>query len=267
MVNGTTTMVRTPLSSSESHPLIRTDSSVSKVSDPAQVVTTAAYLLFYRRRSSKPLGGHRFADIIDKFDGESEEEQSDDSGEGKRLGGSSTLTGSLNQKLGASMSRPRPERLATTTTVTALEGSDDDELPAYNEGSGGQVIHNSIEDEGLGGMGGENHPFNGTQDWSFELINTANGKGATGSDFGSDDAQPDLSDRDKDTEMTSAAQDDEAYTGAESPPAADAMAQDALAKVQNQAWEQQGIISVPVTGGSDSSSTKVEEIRLDGDAV
>lgn len=249
------------------HPLISTDSSVSKVSDPAQVVTTAAYLLFYRRRSSKPLGGHRFADIIDQFDNESGEEQSDDSGEGKRLGGSSSLTGSLNQKLGAGTTRPRPDRLATTTTVTALEGSDDDELPAYDEENGGQVIHNSIEDEGLGGMGDENRPFNGTQDWSFELINTANGKGAAGSEFGSDDVQPDLSDGDRDMEMTSAGQDDEGFNSAEPPPAADAMAQDTLAQVRNQAWERQGIISVPVTGGSDSSSTKVEEIRLDGDVV
>ena len=43
------------------------DSSVSRVSNTSSVVSAAAYLLFYRRRSSEPLGGPRFHQIEAKF--------------------------------------------------------------------------------------------------------------------------------------------------------------------------------------------------------
>ena len=72
------------------------DSIVSKVSDPQNVVTSAAYLLFYRRRSEHPLGGKILQEIAES----STRPASDNSdsheyntqafpGEGRRLGGSS----------------------------------------------------------------------------------------------------------------------------------------------------------------------------------
>ncbi|OAQ98848.1 hypothetical protein LLEC1_05980, partial [Akanthomyces lecanii] len=58
------------------------DSSVSLVSDPQSVITSAAYLLFYKRRASGHLGGPRFAAILDKYEKATTEEESggDDDG-------------------------------------------------------------------------------------------------------------------------------------------------------------------------------------------
>ncbi|GJC86757.1 putative ubiquitin carboxyl-terminal hydrolase 12 [Colletotrichum liriopes] len=58
------------------------DTSVSKTS-PESVVTRAAYLLFYRRRSEGPLGGPRFKKIFEKFDKAGEDEEEDDTDSGK----------------------------------------------------------------------------------------------------------------------------------------------------------------------------------------
>lgn len=54
------------------------DSSVSLVSDPQSVITSAAYLLFYKRRASGHLGGPRFAAILDKYEKDSTEDESSD---------------------------------------------------------------------------------------------------------------------------------------------------------------------------------------------
>lgn len=52
------------------------DSSVSLVSDPQSVVSSAAYLLFYKRRASGHLGGSKFAAILDRYEKETTEEES-----------------------------------------------------------------------------------------------------------------------------------------------------------------------------------------------
>lgn len=54
------------------------DSSVTLVGNPTSVVTTAAYLLFYRRRTNKPLGGPIFERIL----GDSKPAPEEDSGNG-----------------------------------------------------------------------------------------------------------------------------------------------------------------------------------------
>ncbi|EGX94391.1 ubiquitin C-terminal hydrolase, putative [Cordyceps militaris CM01] len=61
------------------------DSSVSLVSDPQSVITSAAYLLFYKRRASGHLGGPRFAAILDKYERDTTEGESsgDDDAGGK----------------------------------------------------------------------------------------------------------------------------------------------------------------------------------------
>ncbi|OAA74109.1 Metalloenzyme, LuxS/M16 peptidase-like, metal-binding protein [Cordyceps fumosorosea ARSEF 2679] len=64
------------------------DSSVSLVSNPKTVISSAAYLLFYKRRASGHLGGPRFAAILDKYDKDTTEEESggDDDASGKADG-------------------------------------------------------------------------------------------------------------------------------------------------------------------------------------
>ena len=70
---------------------------MSSKTDPRAVVTSAAYLLFYRRRSERPLGGPRLEEILDasndaEADSDMPENSRDSSpvtGEGRRLGDSS----------------------------------------------------------------------------------------------------------------------------------------------------------------------------------
>lgn len=149
-----------------------TDSSVSQVSDPSAVVTSAAYLLFYRRRSSGPLGGQRFAEIFEKFDnpndeGDSATEVGDDQPSDDSFGRTTGL-GSHNK---------------TTTTIRPLTSSDDEGLPSYTHSD----LHPSVEDEGVE-MTGHYQSLGAnpvTQAWSFGGSNNA----ADGSDCASDTVQ------------------------------------------------------------------------------
>ncbi|THC95400.1 hypothetical protein EYZ11_005124 [Aspergillus tanneri] len=82
------------------------DSSVSRPMDPQSVVTSSAYLLFYRRRSDRPLGGKILEEITEsstrqgsESDSTSESRGQSPSGDGLRLGGSS-LNGSSSASAG-----------------------------------------------------------------------------------------------------------------------------------------------------------------------
>ncbi|KAH0596359.1 hypothetical protein MHUMG1_06221 [Metarhizium humberi] len=163
------------------------DSSVHVVSDPTSVITSAAYLLFYRRRSSGPLGGPRFKEIFDKFDKESVHSDNEATESGEEV---------MTQR-------------STKTTVTPLTGmdDDDDELPIYD----GNTIRRSIEDEGNYHSGSKG-ALDMTQSWSFTSLNGNGVNGNRDTDCASDDAQFDSSgdDRSKalseqDTDMASAA--------------------------------------------------------------
>jgi ubiquitin carboxyl-terminal hydrolase 4/11/15 len=106
MVAGTTIMVRIGVPFVSTNADARTDSTATKRNNAQSAVTTAAYLLFYRRRSSKPLGGPFFEDFYEKLevqnsfdDGGSQAQSrnsspSSNSGEGQRLDGYSRINGS-----------------------------------------------------------------------------------------------------------------------------------------------------------------------------
>ena len=71
--------------------LIQADSQASRRSNPQAVVTSAAYLLFYRRRSSKPLGGPFFEQELPEID---DRTSTDDPSEpSSRTGSPSALAG------------------------------------------------------------------------------------------------------------------------------------------------------------------------------
>lgn len=53
------------------------DSFASPVKNPESMITSHAYLLFYRRRSDRVLGGTRFEDIVRRFDAADEEDDDD----------------------------------------------------------------------------------------------------------------------------------------------------------------------------------------------
>lgn len=139
--------------------LIGLDSSVSKIHDPSRVVTQSAYLLFYRRRSSGPLGGPRFQEILTNFDNslEPSEDELAGSGEGQSLDANSSLRGSSGALTGVGVVRRQANHgLGRNTKPHAIEG-----LPAYqahedatpllmrdDEMNDGLPL-NSIEDEGI----------------------------------------------------------------------------------------------------------------------
>lgn len=53
------------------------DSMVSPVKDTQRMITSHAYLLFYRRRSDRPLGGPKLEEVMRGFERSSEETNDD----------------------------------------------------------------------------------------------------------------------------------------------------------------------------------------------
>jgi ubiquitin carboxyl-terminal hydrolase 4/11/15 len=212
------------------------------------MVTSAAYLLFYRRRSSAPLGGPRFTEIFSKFDNPNEgddsstevgDEQSDDS-----FG-----------RAAASSGRALNSRNGTTTTIRPVtsfseeDEDDDDGLPPYSKrlaqsGAGDEGVEMADQDQFVG-----SNPI--TQAWSFGETGSNH---IGGSDCASDTVQVSSEDDrttfDQDIEMNSAADNSDT----EKAPASGEAVHD-------------GMISVPakVGPGNNRDSEEVAEIHLDGD--
>lgn len=115
------------------------DTSASKQKDTARIVTNAAYLLFYRRRSDIPLGGARFQGIVEKFNTlNAADEDMQDSGEGQRLGQGSSLRGSPSASTGAGLTLPQGKLgLVNSQADPAGESPNDAdlELPSYQQAS------------------------------------------------------------------------------------------------------------------------------------
>lgn len=209
------------------------DSSVHVVSDPTSVITSAAYLLFYRRRSSGPLGGPRYKKMFEKFDAEHSDNEAHESGDENAA-----------------------QQRSTRTTVTSLrglsgedeDGEEDDGLSTYNS----STIRRSIEDDGNYQTAGSK-PLDMTQAWSFTNLEDdprpGSGSGSGEADCGSDDAQFDSSGDDRgralseqDTDMAPAGP----FEGSTS-------------------WDNQGVLSELGDGTKDDPSDPVTEIHLEGD--
>ncbi|PFH59627.1 hypothetical protein XA68_12089 [Ophiocordyceps unilateralis] len=163
------------------------DSSVHVVSDLSSMVTSAAYLLFYRRRSSGPLGGPRFAEILAKYD--RDVGTSDD---GNESGSDGRGFGAGGQAIKTEDDEPSPY---PGTIRRSIEG-DADEAP-------------------------EPKSLDMTQTWTFDALDSREVQGSTGGECGSDDVQFDSGeDRargdffEQDTDMaSSAAVDDNGWEG------------------------------------------------------
>ena len=186
------------------------DSSVHEKSNPQKVVTKAAYLLFYRRRSDRPLGGPFLEKIVD--DANRADESDDESqpgsrnvspsaaGEGRRLDDYS-LNGSSSASRG--VGAVLPGGLGTTGGAAAATNSEG-ELPAYSQdatnGDTRLFEEDSVmHDEGFGvqsiEMGG--YPgLVGDPEWNWEGIKNKNQRNRANSpDSGSGDAASNISDR------------------------------------------------------------------------
>lgn len=200
------------------------------VPSPESMVTSAAYLLFYRRRSSRPLGGGRFAEILDKYSRESsrsEDEQTDASqgeGEGKAKGGM--------------------EMAANDGPLSSIKKSTLHEEP----------IRRSIEEEGDDFTAGS-YMWSGSksldmkQSWSFDGLDGSGAEGSVGGECASDEGKPESSGEDQGRGSTGD----------------DGEADSATTAEEGAGWEGQKVISVPAQAGTDADSDEVTEIHLEGD--
>ncbi|KAL1964943.1 hypothetical protein VTN77DRAFT_6296 [Rasamsonia byssochlamydoides] len=182
------------------------DAHVSKAIDPQKVVSPAAYLLFYRRRSDRPLGGKLLQDIAESSvrgandsDSQTDSRAESPAGEGRRLGDSSR-NGSSSALTGVGAAHQAGDGgLRTVTRVRNVAGDDDedddddddddDEMPPpkYSNGlqSGEKSLGRTHRLEGMdsedldpssGGMQ-SNNPLSYVNEpaWSFDRATDAHG--------------------------------------------------------------------------------------------
>ena len=174
----------------------------SPKSDPASQFSSAAYILFYRRRSSKPLGGPRFEEMFTADDpldqGETGSSPSSrtgsPSGEGQRLEDSSRGFSSAYLGQEATHQAGNGGRLTTQTATTMStmgtfldQVEDDSVLPSYDDSN------NAYPTMEVDDSPGHRNPliFERGPTWSFGNIRAS---GQTPSN-GGDDEEEDEDDR------------------------------------------------------------------------
>jgi len=136
---------------------------VSRKQSPQQVVTSAAYLLFYRRRSPTPLGGPTFEKILNKASNLSQESTSQPAsrtespsapaGEDKRLDDfSRTGSSSASRGAGAVHQAGSGGLAGVGTMTTVTRKNQEDKLPNYSENlhDGEQTLESMEVDEPTG---------------------------------------------------------------------------------------------------------------------
>ncbi|GFF33414.1 probable ubiquitin carboxyl-terminal hydrolase 12 [Aspergillus udagawae] len=170
------------------------DSSVSRPIDPQSVVTPAAYLLFYRRRSDRPLGGKILEEIAESSTRPASEDNSpagsrgqSPSGNGRRLGGSSR-NGSSSALAGVGAAHQAGDGGLRTGIRARNEDSDDDDdesPPDYSDSpaAGEQSLAKANRLEGMSfdedefgdGAYANPLPYSSQPTWSFDRVTDAHG--------------------------------------------------------------------------------------------
>ncbi|KAI4277527.1 MAG: hypothetical protein LQ337_001699 [Flavoplaca oasis] len=161
-----------------------TDSAVSRCRDPQKVVSNAAYLLFYRRRSNHSLGGPFFESLMNGaeesgVDSQPTSDTASPAGEGKRLDGSSR-NGSSSALRGVGVAH---QAGGGGDGLTAKRTGIDDELPSY---PGKDIQETTLEsmdlDEGIADIYAPLNPGSlyGSggihQSWSFSHLENNEGR-------------------------------------------------------------------------------------------
>ncbi|KAI9837723.1 MAG: hypothetical protein M1819_006657 [Sarea resinae] len=161
------------------------DSHVSQRRNTEAVITPAAYLLFYRRRSDKPLGGPFFEHLIEEANRSESDSETSPAGEGEDLDGS-FHSGSSRALAGAGATRQAGPGLAGGNLT-----NNDDDLPAYSSDlqSGEQSLESmEMDDEGAeSSYGGYGPSAVMEQGWSFESLGGNGSSHITAAPPGSDD--------------------------------------------------------------------------------
>ncbi|KAL8939442.1 MAG: hypothetical protein Q9216_003348 [Gyalolechia sp. 2 TL-2023] len=154
------------------------DSQVTRRPNPQHVVSSAAYLLFYRRRSNHPLGGPFFEPIMSGTEDATADSQptsrnASPTGEGKRLDDSSRI-GSSSALRGVGAAH---QTGGGGDGLTARRTGVDDDLPGYPgqevDGTHEPTLETMDLDEGIGDIYEPLNHFvpNGLQQsWSFSRV-------------------------------------------------------------------------------------------------
>ncbi|KAL8808646.1 MAG: hypothetical protein Q9200_004162 [Gallowayella weberi] len=151
------------------------DSAVSRCRNPQNVVSSAAYLLFYRRRSDRPLGGPFFEPTMRGAEEPAAESQptsdtASPTGEGKRLDGSSR-NGSSSALRGVGAAH---QAGGGGDGRTAMRTGVDDDLPSYSGNEGPESTLESMDvDEGIADIYEPLSQFGSRgvhQSWSFSQL-------------------------------------------------------------------------------------------------
>ena len=180
------------------------DSSVSRRPDPQRVVTNAAYLLFYRRRSTQHLGGRNFEWLTtpetNTPDSQPTSRAPSQAGEGKRLDDSSRIgSSSALRGVGAAHQAGGGGSAAEGVMIAPMRTGVDDDLPAYSENDphtstvdprGLNMDPDLDEDEGISMAPGPLNYVSPRSDWSFDRLNYGENEQIT--------AAPHTSDNDED---------------------------------------------------------------------
>ncbi|ESZ93218.1 hypothetical protein SBOR_6374 [Sclerotinia borealis F-4128] len=120
------------------------DTSVAKITNPSRMITASAYLLFYRRRSSEPLGGKTLQETVNSFDNQSSSEE--DSGEGSRVAGNSSQHGSSSALKGVEPAHHQPDLPGSEDgeATKTVNPQDTEDVPPYiNHIEGGDPFSDS----------------------------------------------------------------------------------------------------------------------------
>lgn len=145
-------------------------------------MTSSAYLLFYRRRSDRPLGGPALQEISDSFrrqlddpDSQSDSRAQSPSGEGRRLGGSSR-NGSSSALTGVGAAHQAGGGGSRAGTQ-AKNGANNDSSPDYSAKRQEGMLFDEDDDEMGGGAPFSRHPLRITNEptWSFGQDTEAHG--------------------------------------------------------------------------------------------
>lgn len=179
------------------------------IKDAKRVVSSSAYLLFYRRRSDVPLGGPRFQEIFNRYDNPNDASDDDESGEDQGLAGNSSHHGSsraltgvgaarqANGSTGAGMMTIDPSDLEKLPDYEAHLENDEDAAPLLlGDAAMNDSLRASIEDEGIDmSMGYNSINYENLNNlpqatgiagnWNFEGINVSTRQmpSGTGSDI------------------------------------------------------------------------------------
>lgn len=266
------------------------DSSVSKQTNLGRMVTSSAYLLFYRRRSDEALGGPRFKRIFELYESnmENSDDETSDSGEGQRLGTGSSLRGLSSALTGAEVTPLPGSRGLVGPSASHLAASEEDEaLPSYENAVLGDetFMQGGMEDEALDGMAGPAQSWTAGA-WDFKNIdgerpgspatddaemNSSNGGGGYSSDRNNTGMNSPF-EFEPSTAAAMALPDDEAFGQEDDalPGLEVVEARSNLSDIKELSWknqQQQQLHTVPPTalGDDDATSDKAVDIHVDDD--